>query len=95
MACRLAGAKPLPEPMLDYCSIGPLGTNFNEISFGIQTFSFKKMHLKMSSGKWRPSCRGLNVTSENHYGFRHVDPGGLVETGEDESTEKLQTQIIV
>ena len=27
----------------------------------IQTFSFKKMHLKMSSGKWRSFCLGLNV----------------------------------
>ena len=41
--------------------IGPLGINFNEISIGIQTFSFKKIHLKMSSGKWRPFCLGLNV----------------------------------
>ena len=41
--------------------IGPLGTNFSEILIGIQTFSFKKMHWKMSSGKWRPSCLGLNV----------------------------------
>ena len=41
--------------------IGPLGTNFNEISIGIQTFSFKKMHFKMSSAKWRPFCLGLNV----------------------------------
>ena len=32
----------------------PLGTNFSEILKGIQTFSFKKMHLKMSSSKWRP-----------------------------------------
>ena len=31
--------------------IGPLGTNFIEILIGIQTFSFKKMHLKMSSAK--------------------------------------------
>ena len=29
--------------------IGPLGTGFSEIWNGIQTFSFKKMHLKMSS----------------------------------------------
>ena len=42
-------------------SIGLLGTNFNEISIGIQTFSFKKMHFKMSSAKWRPFCLGLNV----------------------------------
>ena len=34
--------------------IRPLGTNFSEILIGIQTFSFKKMHLKMSSAKWRP-----------------------------------------
>ena len=42
-------------------SIGPLGTNFSEILIEIYTFSFKKMHLKMSSGKWRPFCLGLNV----------------------------------
>ena len=41
--------------------IGPLGTNFSEILIGIQTFSFKKMPLKMSSTKWRPFCLGLNV----------------------------------
>ena len=41
--------------------IGPLGTNFSEIVIVIQTFSFKKMHLKMSSAKWRPFCLGLNV----------------------------------
>ena len=40
--------------------IEPLGTNFNEIVIGIQTFSLKKMYLKMSSGKWRPFCLGLN-----------------------------------
>ena len=43
--------------------IGPLGTNFIEILIGIQTFSFKKMHLKMSSAKQRPFCLGLNVLS--------------------------------
>ena len=41
--------------------IGPLGTNFSEILIEIQSFSFKKTHLKMSSGKWRPFCLGLNV----------------------------------
>ena len=41
--------------------IEPLGTNFSEISIGIQTFSFKKMHLNISSAKWRPFCLGLNV----------------------------------
>ena len=47
--------------------IGPLGTNFSEILIGIQTFSFKKMHLKISSAKWRPSCLGLNVLITNEY----------------------------
>ena len=41
--------------------IGPLGTNFIEILIGVHTFWSKKMHLKMSSGKWQPFCLGLNV----------------------------------
>ena len=41
--------------------IGPLGTNFSEILIRIQTFSFRKMHLKMSSAKWPPFCLGLNL----------------------------------
>ena len=40
--------------------IGPLGTNFSEILIAIQTFSLKKMHLKMSSAKCRLSRLGLN-----------------------------------
>ena len=38
--------------------IAPLETNFSEIGIKIQNFSFMKMHLKMSSGKWRPFCPG-------------------------------------
>ena len=34
--------------------IWPLGINFSEVSIEIHLFSFTKMHLKMSSGKWRP-----------------------------------------
>ena len=41
--------------------IVPLGTNFSGILIEIHTFSFKKMHFKMPSGKWRPFCLGLNV----------------------------------
>ena len=41
--------------------IETLGTNFNEILIDIHIFSFKKIHFKMSSGKWQPSCLGLNV----------------------------------
>ena len=41
--------------------IGPLGTNFSEMSIEIHTFSFKKINLKMSFGKWWSFCLGLNV----------------------------------
>ena len=37
-------------------SIGHLGTNFSEISTKIHIFSFMKMHLNVSSAKWRPFC---------------------------------------
>ena len=41
--------------------IGLLGRNFSEILIAIRTFSFAKMYLKMSSGKWRPFCLSFNV----------------------------------
>ena len=40
---------------------GPLGTNFSKLLIDISSFSFKKMHLKMLSWKWRQFCLGLNV----------------------------------
>ena len=43
--------------------IWPLGTNFSEILIAIETFSFNKVHSKISSAKWRPFCLGLNVLS--------------------------------
>ena len=45
--------------------IGALETNFSEILIEIFTFSFRKMHLKMSSGKWRPFCLSLNVLNDS------------------------------
>ena len=54
--------------------IGPLRTNFNEILIEIQTFSFKEIHFKMSSGNWLPFCLGLNVLMHavsNHEQLRH------------------------
>ena len=53
--------------------IEPLGTNFSEISIGIQRFSFTKMHLNMSFAKWRPFCLGLNVLMR-----RKITPNGNV-----------------
>ena len=47
----------------DLLSSGLLGTNFSEILIKIHTFSFKKMHLKMLSAKWRAFCLGLKVLS--------------------------------
>ena len=44
--------------------IGPLETNLSEIFIGIYTFSFKKMHLEMSTWKLRSFfCFGLDVLS--------------------------------
>ena len=45
--------------------IRPLGTNFSEFLVEILIFSFKKMRLKVSSGKRRPFCLGLNELT--HY----------------------------
>ena len=52
---------------------GPLGTNMSEIVTEIQTFSLRKMRLKMSSAKRQPFCLGLNVLT--HWGiwkFHHI-----------------------
>ena len=39
-------------------SIEPLRTNFGAIWIKIQNFSFKAMHMKISSAKWRLFCPG-------------------------------------
>ena len=41
--------------------IGPLRTNFYGTLIKIHTFSFKKMQLKLSFGKWLPFCLSLHV----------------------------------
>ena len=41
--------------------IGPWGTNFNDIFYNIQPFSFRKICLKISSWNWQPFCLILNV----------------------------------
>ena len=47
--------------------IEPLWTNFSDILVETHTFSFKKMRLKISSGKRRPFCLGLNVLMSIKY----------------------------
>ena len=44
--------------------IWPMRTNVSEILIEIHAFSLRKMHLKMSSGKWRPFCFNLNVLTD-------------------------------
>ena len=54
--------------------IGPnLETNFSEILNKIQTFSLKKMHLKMPA-KWWPFCLGLNVLNLKDEGLFLENP---------------------
>ena len=60
MACRLIDPKPLSEPLLEYCN----SSTRNKSQWNLKrnrTFSFKKIHLKISSGKCRPFSLGLNV----------------------------------
>ena len=56
--------------------IEPLGTNFSEILIEIHTFSFKKIHFKMSSGKCPPFCLGLKSMCEevdkNSNPYKHL-----------------------
>ena len=58
--CRLLGAKATIWTSAGILLIGPSGTNVSEILIEI-TFSSEKVLLKMSSLKWQPFCRGLNV----------------------------------
>ena len=54
----------MPGHKLNQCwniVISDLGTHFSELPSKIHAFSFKKMHLKMSSAKWRQFCVGLSV----------------------------------
>ena len=60
-AYRLAGAKPLSEPMVEYCLIDPWEQtwNLNRNSYIL----IHKMRSKMPSGKMRPFCFGLNTSA--------------------------------
>ena len=60
--------------------IRTLGTNFSEMLSEIRAFSFKKMHFKMSSAKWRPLCLGLNVLKELVFKDNVTHPMGKRQT---------------
>ena len=59
------GSSPGRRPAINWASAGilltwSLRTNFFEVFIVILTFSFKKIHLKITSINWRPFCLGLN-----------------------------------
>ena len=61
MACRLFGAKPLSEPIVDYYQLDPWEQISGKMDSKYNNFSCRKMNLKMSSAKWWPFCLGLDV----------------------------------
>ena len=48
MTCRLVGAEPLSEPILECCSLVQLGTNFSEILIFIQENTFESVVCEMA-----------------------------------------------
>ena len=69
MAFCLFSTKPLPEPMLTYCQLDQcwLIVNWipgNKLQWNLNQntkFSFMKMHLKMSSAKWRQMRQNSHI----------------------------------
>ena len=59
--------------------IGPLGTNFGEISIGIQTFSFDKVHLQMSFAKMASIYLCCRDRCNQYQNFQEHLLGGLKE----------------
>ena len=58
--------------------IRTLATNFSEILSEIHAFSYKKMHLKMSSAKWRPFCLGLKMLRDYLRTINSLWPSGAI-----------------
>ena len=56
----------VPSHYLNQCWHIVNWTNLSEMPITIQTFSLKKMHLKVLFAIWWPSCLALNVR-EMHY----------------------------
>ena len=58
MACRLFGAKPLPEPMLAYCQLDPWEQVSVKFESEFHNFHSRKCIWKCRLPKWRPFCPG-------------------------------------
>ena len=87
----------VPSHYLNQCSllsIGPLRTNFSEIQIKILCLSFKKMHLKFPSVKWRPFCRGGDELT--HWGrVTHICVGNLTIIVSDNGLSPYRRQAII
>ena len=74
--------------------IRTLGTNVSWILSEFLSFSFKKMHLNMSSGKWQPIGPGLNVLT--HWGrVTHICIIKLTINGSDNGLSPGRCQAII
>ena len=60
-------------------SIGPEQTNFSEILTQIQNFSSTKIHLKISSANWLPSCSGGDELRQQRSPLESAQINGIVE----------------
>ena len=64
MACRLAGAKPLSEPMLEYCWLEPwrqIQWNLHQnLYIFIQENAFENVVGKMAAMLSRPQCVNID-----------------------------------
>ena len=68
MACRLDGAKPLPEPMLEYCYVGLL----ENISVKFQS-EFKLYHWRRCPWKCRLRNDAQIVSASTCYGHKGIN----------------------
>ena len=78
MACRLVGAKPLPEAMMTYCQLEHWENRFSEVVIRIKIFLVEKLRLEMSSAKvaailFRPQC--VNFFSGSNLQYVTTSPG--------------------
>ena len=69
--------------------IGPIETYFNGSLIAIHMISFKKIHLKMWSGKRRPFCLGLNVLMGRYLNFVQRKLTFLLQTNKQGTRESL------
>ena len=75
MACRLFGAKPLPEPMLSYCQLD----SWEHISVKYESefyhFHSRKCNWKCGLPKWYPFCPGGDELNSMKPFISHQDFG--------------------